>query len=166
MYIYIYIYSRNMSITTEASEFACIYIYIYIYVYPVRWPDHQGNQHSRESCILAPGRPRMQAAGLQRLKAPCRGCFSRPANPSHLPVRSFPGKSGRPTLVREHPGFTMTPQLPVSEKNIPPENNTLWNVGFQSTKSGAGGRFLLQGSREKADTQKGMFFSQTTIWPP
>ena len=37
-------------------------------VYSIRWPDHQGNPHIRESRILAPVRPRMQAAGLRCLK--------------------------------------------------------------------------------------------------
>ena len=33
-----------------------------------RLSDHQGNLHIRESCLWAPERPRMQAAGLQCLK--------------------------------------------------------------------------------------------------
>ena len=36
--------------------------------YCVRWPDHQGDLHIRESRMLAPVRPRKQAAGLQCLK--------------------------------------------------------------------------------------------------
>ena len=35
-----------------------------------RWPDHQGNPPIRDSRVLSPVRPRMQAAGLQCLKAP------------------------------------------------------------------------------------------------
>ena len=38
-------------------------------------PDHQGNLHLRESRILAPVRPRMQAAGFAVPKAPACGCF-------------------------------------------------------------------------------------------
>ena len=44
----------------------------------------------RESRILAPVRPRIQAAGLQRLKPPDCACFSRPANPRiSLPSKQY-----------------------------------------------------------------------------
>ena len=42
---------------------------------------HQGNPHIREGRALAPARPRMQAAGLQRPKLQIAAAFSRPASP-------------------------------------------------------------------------------------
>ena len=60
----------------------------------VRWPDHQENPHIRESRMLAPVRPGMQAAGLQcllRSLLPTR-------KPAHFPVRRCPGNLV--TLVR------------------------------------------------------------------
>ena len=44
----------------------------------IRWPDHQGNPHIRESRISAPVRPRMQAAGLQCLKLQIAVAFPDP----------------------------------------------------------------------------------------
>ena len=51
---------------------------------------NRGNPHVRESRVLAPVRPRMQAAGLQCLKAPDCGCFSRPANTRVSRYGAFP----------------------------------------------------------------------------
>ena len=44
----------------------------------------------RESRILAPVRPRVQAAGLRCLKAPDCRCFTRPANPRISRYGAFP----------------------------------------------------------------------------
>ena len=45
--------------------------------------------------------------------------------------------------------------IPVSvNKNTPPENNTHWNVSFQSTISGAGEQFLLWDCRARACAKK------------
>ena len=70
LYIYIYIY---------------IHIYIYIYIYIC----------IRESRMLAPARPRMQAAGVQCLKLQIAVAFPNPQ------TRTFPGTqlSMRPYLV-------------------------------------------------------------------
>ena len=55
--------------------------------------------------------------------------------------------------------------IPVSvNKNTPPENKTLGNISFQSTKSGSGEQFLLQDCRAMADT-KGLLVLQTPVCP-
>ena len=59
----------------------------------IGWPEHHGNSHIRESRMLAPARPRMQAAGLQSLTTPDRGCFSRPENPRISRHEAFPKNS-------------------------------------------------------------------------
>ena len=50
-----------------------------------RRPDHEGNPHIGESRMLAPARPRMQAAGLQRLKLQIAAASPDPQ------TRAFPG---------------------------------------------------------------------------
>ena len=66
---------------TMLRSFRCVYIYIYIYINIY----HQGNQHIRESRIVAPVGPRMQAAGLQCLKLQIAVAFPDPQ------TRAFPG---------------------------------------------------------------------------
>ena len=51
----------------------------------IRWPDHRGNPHIRVSRILAPVRPRTQAAGLQCLKPQIAVASTDPQ------TRTFPG---------------------------------------------------------------------------
>ena len=48
----------------------------------------------------------------------------------------------------------MTGDTGVREKNPPPKKKTLGQIGFQSTKSGAGEQFLLLGPRAKALTKE------------
>ena len=48
------------------------------------------------------------------------------------------------------------------KENTSRENNSHWNIGFQSTKSGAGEQFLLLDCRARA-CAKGVLFSQTPV---
>ena len=65
-YIYIYViytYIHYLSIYLSIYLSLSLSLHIYIYI-----TYHQGNPHIGQSRMLAPVRPRMQAAGLQRLK--------------------------------------------------------------------------------------------------
>ena len=67
--------------------------------------------------------------------------------------------SRRPSWRLDH---TTQHTVPVSvNKNTPPENNTHWNISFQSTKSGAGKQFLPLDFRTVA-LRKGVFFFTDT----
>ena len=62
-----------------------------------RWPYHQENPHIRDSRILAPVRPRTQAAGLQSLQLQIAAAFPDPQ------TRAFPGT--------EHSRITQSPNI-------------------------------------------------------
>ena len=146
MYVYIYIYIQRyichiyIYIYTHKQINICVYIYIYIYIHisiyeagldkqrqrssatQVQMTRSSGNPHVRENRILAPVRPRMQAAGLQCLKLQIAVAFPDPQ------ARAFPGtelsrKTRSPKLYKSytyHVGGYATWHLPFVAKTRQP----------------------------------------------
>ena len=79
---------RRVCVPQDFSNSSCDLVRhsgVHTEVHILRWPDHRENPSIRESRILAPVRPRMQAAGLQCLKLQISL-----ASPEPRP-RAFPG---------------------------------------------------------------------------